>query len=87
MPAGIKATHTHSRARLAQFAQAGVQEAFFIDGDPKTMAERLDTLLGLHGWANKGVALVAEAMVMADRLLKVRQTTKKATRTFFHALI
>ena len=51
------------------------------------MAERLDTLLGLHGWANKGVALVAEAMVMADRLLKVRQTTKKATRTFFHALI
>ena len=78
----IKATN--SRARLAQ---PGVKEAVFIDGDPKTMAERLDTLLGLHGSGSKSDALVAEAMVLADRLLKDRQITKKAHKDIFHALI
>ena len=75
---------TNNRARLAQ---PGVKEGVFIDGDPKTMAERLDTLLGLHGSGNKSTALTAEAMVLADRLLRDRQITKKAHKDIFHALL
>ena len=68
---------TDSRARLAE---AGTKDAVFIDGDPKAMAERLDTLLGLRGAGNQSTALTNEAMVLADRLLKDRHITKKQHR-------
>ena len=75
---------TNSRARLAE---AGTKDAVFIDGDPKAMAERLDTLLGLRGAGNQSTALTNEAMVLADRLLKDLHITKKQHRAVFHALL
>ena len=75
---------TNSRECLAE---AGTKEAVFIDGDPKTMAERLDTLLGLRGAGNQSTALTNEAMVLADSLLRDRHITKRQHRAVFHGLL
>jgi hypothetical protein len=78
------AKHTN-KSILVQ--NGGVAAAVFIEKDPKRMAERLETLVGLKEAGKDSTDLLNEAMVLADALLRTRHISKPNHQEIFEILM
>jgi hypothetical protein len=76
-----------SHTAKARALLPGVKEAIFLPKDVPTLEARLEVLRGERGAGNASQALVNEALVIADMLLKKRALSKREHEVVFREMV